>query len=190
MTLAQVLLFVPAAFLVAASPGANNLLSFTHGIKAGFGRTVVSLFGRFVAFFLMIATVALGLGGILAASETAFEIIKWIGVGYLAYVGWKTWRSPTLEPRDGPRRISAFDLARREFLVALTNPKAMLLFAAFLPQFVVGSELFSAQILQLGALYILIEFTAACGFAFAGSAVRRIEMTPKHVRVLNRVTGA
>lgn len=189
MTLAQLALFVPAALLVAASPGANNLLSLTHGIKAGFGRTVVSLAGRFSAFALMIAAVALGLGAILEASELAFSAIKWIGVAYLAYLGVKLWRAKELDVGGGEASGTASALARREFTVALTNPKATLLFTAFLPQFVVPGTGFAGQLVLLGALYIALEFCAACGYALTGSVLRHFEMTPRRAVLINRTTG-
>lgn len=191
MTLDQLALFLPAAALVAASPGANNLLSLTHGIRAGFGRTVASLGGRFAAFTLLIAAVAVGLGALLEASAVAFAIVKWVGVAYLVWLGIRLWRSRELdlghdEDREGTGVLA---LARREFVVALTNPKAALLFTAFLPQFVAPGTPFAPQLALLGALYIATEFVAACGYALAGATVRRVEITPARAVAINRTTG-
>ncbi len=184
-------LFLPAAALVAASPGANNLLSLTHGIEVGLPLTVASLVGRFAAFALLIALVALGLGALLETSELTFRAVKWAGVAYLAWVGVRLWRSCEIAPIavDGGAGASALVLARREFLVAITNPKAMLLFTAFLPQFAVPGEPFAPQLAALGALYIAVELVAACGYAALGASVRRIEITPFRARLINRTTG-
>ncbi len=86
MTFEQVLLFLPAAAIVAASPNANNLLAFANGSRHGF-LPVIAQFGRCLAFAFMIATVIAGLGARLDASETAFHVIKWAGVVYLVYLG-------------------------------------------------------------------------------------------------------
>ena len=191
LTTAQVALFLPAAVLVAASPGANNLLSLTHGIRVGMLPTVISLAGRFSAAASMIVAVALGLGAILETSEALFTIIKWIGVAYLAWLGVRMILSEA-SPTGGESEtesVSLTDLVRREFTVALTNPKAPLLFTAFLPQFVRTDAPFAAQMMALGAVYIGVEFCAACGYAYAGTLVRKLEMTPRRSRIINRTTG-
>ena len=193
MDAGQLLAFLPAATLVAASPGANNLLALTNGIRSGFRPTVASLAGRLAAFALMIAAVALGLGAVLEASELAFTAIKWIGVAYLAWLGLRLVRSRTLDvdaDAGGGREREARSLIRREFVVAVTNPKAMLLFTAFLPQFVRPDDGYAGQLFALGAVYVAVEGCAACGYAFAGTLVRRVEMTPERVVAVNRTTGA
>ena len=193
MTLDQLLIFLPAAALVAASPGANNLLSLINGARAGLKATLVSLLGRLAAFALMIVLVAAGLGAILAASELAFTIIKWLGVAYLTYLGIRLWTSRELEPNGGTADVppgGTLALARKEFLVAITNPKAILLFTAFLPQFVVPGSQTWIQLLWLGALYIPVEFCAACLYATAGSRFRRLHLTATRLRLMNRIAGS
>ena len=190
MTIDQLLLFLPAAILVAASPGANNLLSLTHGIRSGWVSTVASLVGRFIAFSLMILAVALGLGAVLETSEIAFQVVKWLGVAYLAWLGIRVWRTREVEVvSEELPDTSPWSMARREFLVAVTNPKAMLLFTAFLPQFSNPDEPFVPQLVTLGALYIVVEFVAASGYAAIGAMVRRVEITPKRAVAINRTTG-
>ena len=192
MTLPQLATFLPAALLVALSPGANNLLALTHGIRAGFVATVLSLGGRFAAFALMIVAVAFGLGAVLEASELAFGVVKWVGVAYLAGLGLRLLRSREPPLGDGAASSEPIDapaLARREFAVAVTNPKATLLFTAFLPQFVRVEQPFVPQLLALGALYVAIEFGAACAYAFGGTLVRRTEMTQRRAVAVNRTTG-
>ena len=192
MTLSQLAAFLPAALLVAVSPGANNLLAFSHGTRAGFGPSVASLGGRFAAFALMIVAVAFGLGAVLESSELAFATVKWLGVAYLAWLGLRLFRSrelPVAADGSGGARADVGALARREFTVAVTNPKASLLFTAFLPQFVLGDEPFVPQLLMLGIVYIGVEFAAACGYAGGGALVRRVDMTPARARTLNRTSG-
>ena len=192
MTSARLLASLPAAVLVAFSPGANNLLALTNGVRSGLGRTVASLSGRLLAFALLILAVALGLGAVLEASELAFTVVKWVGVAYLAWLGAGLLRSraPALEDRGEGPASGAGALARREFAVALTNPKAMLLFSAFLPQFVRADAPYASQLFALGAVYVAVELCAATAYAFAGTLVRRVETTPARAIGLNRATGA
>ncbi|MEO9341004.1 LysE family translocator [Mesorhizobium sp. SB112] len=154
MTLAQILLVLPAAVLVATSPGANNLLAFANGSRQGFLPSTIALFGRCIAFGIMIAMVIVGLGALLEASELAFQIVKWVGVVYLAYLGITMIVARDHGSVGGTRGAQgAYALARREFLVAMTNPKAVLLFTAFVPQFITrgGESSFTVQLILLGA---------------------------------------
>jgi threonine/homoserine/homoserine lactone efflux protein len=193
MTLAQILLFLPAAAVVAASPGANNLLAFANGGRQGFLPSAIALFGRCLAFAIMIAMVIAGLGALLEASELAFQIVKWAGVVYLAYLG-VTMMISRAQPSEGsiPVVQGAYALARREFLVAITNPKAVLLFTAFVPQFITrdGESSFTVQMIVLGAIYVAVEIVAAMGWALAGSIIRSLQPSAKRMLLLNRMTGA
>ncbi|RWJ43160.1 LysE family translocator [Mesorhizobium sp.] len=195
MTLAQLLLFLPAAAIVAASPGANNLLAFANGSRQGFLPAVMALLGRCIAFALLIAMVIVGLGALLEASELAFQVIKWAGVLYLAYLGVKLMIGRDDLHNGSVSRASSggvYALARWEFVVAMTNPKAVLLITAFVPQFIVlgaGSS-FTVQLIVLGAIYIAVEFVAAMGWALAGSIIRSLQPSAKRLLLLNRMTGA
>ncbi|MBR0554624.1 LysE family translocator [Ciceribacter sp. L1K23] len=193
MTAAQILLFLPAAMIVAASPGANNLLSFANGSRHGFGPSVIALLGRGLAFATMIALVVVGLGALLQASELAFQIVKWAGVAYLAYLGFKMIVHADPPPVEASVETrSAYALARREFLVAMTNPKAVLLFTAFVPQFVSpgGGGSVTTQLVVLGAIYIAVEFFAAIGWILAGSAIHALRPSARRMLLVNRTTGA
>ena len=140
--MAWLLVFLGASVLIALTPGANNLLGLHHGMTHGIRRGLAGLGGRLVAFTLLIGAVAAGLGQILAASETALTVIKWAGVAYLLFLGirllWSTLRQKgevTL-PDLPAESVSAVRIARKEFGVAITNPKAILIFTAFVPQFI------------------------------------------------------
>ena len=184
MTLAQLAVFFPAALLVALSPGANNLMAFTNATRAGWWAAVRALVGRLMAFALMIGAVTLGLDALLRTSELAFQVLKWAGIAYLAYLGIRMWRAPVTAP---PAPMTA--LARREMLTALGNPKAYLLFTAFLPQFVQPGVPMAPQLLTLGALYIAIEGCAASLWAAVGAWVGGPALTEQRRRLLNRMSG-
>lgn len=195
MSLTEIMLFFPAAIIVAASPGANNLLAFSNASQQGFVPAVIGLSGRCVAFALLVALVIMGLGTLLESSEIAFQMIKWAGVLYLFYLGVRMMlskREDSLLATAGQKERNAFTLARREFVVAMTNPKAVLLFTAFVPQFVIPTDeaSFTQQFSLLATLYILVEFFAATGWALAGSLVRAMRPSARRVCLMNRMTGA
>lgn len=186
----QLAIFVPAAFLVAVSPGANNILSLSHGALAGFPSTVLSLSGRVMAFGLMLLVVAAGLGAVFERSYTAFIVLKWFGVCYLAYIGFSMWARKEKYLAGADTNVSRLQLAKKEFFVAITNPKAVLLFTAFLPQFVVQGQSYFHQLIILGCLYILIEFAAACFYAACGSLFQFAIPSASKDRLICRIGGS
>ena len=184
----QLSVFLPAAFIVAISPGANNILSLTHGAIVGFYPTVFSLTGRFVAFLLMLILVAAGLGMVIATSEITLIVLKWFGVCYLTYIGFSMWFS-----EFGHKSVclsynfNRFSLAKKEFIVAIMNPKAVLLFTAFLPQFVSPGHSYFDQLLILGCIYIGVEFFTACIYAASGSMFGSLGSSKSRDRIISRI---
>lgn len=132
------LAFLPAAFVLSLVPGANQTLSLRNGMVHGARPAALAVGGRFVAFAAMIALVAVGLGAVLARSEAAFALLKWVGAAYVAYLGVRTLLgagSAVAEPgADGAPGPAApvGRLFRQELLVAASNPKAIIIFAVFL----------------------------------------------------------
>lgn len=193
MTFGQLAIFIPAAVVVALSPGANNLLAFANGSRQGVILATIALLGRCLAFVLMIGMVVMGLGALLEASELAFQIVKWVGVAYLAYLGVKMFLDRgTHQSGSKSAPVSGLQLAKSEFMVAMGNPKAVLLFTAFVPQFVETSygSSFTAQLIVLGLIYIVIEFLAAIVWAVSGAAIRSLKPSARKLILMNKITGA
>ncbi|GGL11315.1 LysE family translocator [Mangrovihabitans endophyticus] len=189
--------FLLAALLVSLIPGANQLLGLGNAFRYGTARAMAGVAGRLTAFALLIGLVVAGLGAVLIASETALGVIKWVGVGYMAWLGFSSLRSGLRGSGQDITQTTAADGARiqtivtREFVVAISNPKALLLFAALLPQFTdtsaVGADL---QLALLGAVYLVIELIVGLGYISFG---RRLGTTGISVRTRQRVdigTGA
>ncbi|MYM56558.1 LysE family translocator [Thalassovita mangrovi] len=189
MTLTALALFVPACFALNAAPGPNNLLAFSNASRLGFWRAVAGSIGRLPAFAAMIAIVALGLGALLAASEAAFSAVKYAGAAYLIYVGWKLWRAPAPDAAEmRVRDDSTSALARRDFLIAIGNPKAIAIFTAFFPQFVDFAAPLAPQFLTLGGLFLIMELAAAALYAGLGRVMSGV-LTPLRLHRLNRGVG-
>lgn len=193
MTLSQLSLFIPAAMLVALSPGANNLLAFANGSRQGVKLAIIALLGRCLAFVLMIGMVIVGLGALLEASELAFQIVKWAGVAYLSYLGMKMFLDRDSHQGNATNAsVSGLQLVKHEFIVAMSNPKAVLLFTAFVPQFIVTStgSTFTVQLMVLGLIYIVIEFFTAIVWAVSGAAIRSLRPSARKLILMNKITGS
>ncbi|QFG27425.1 LysE family translocator [Actinomadura sp. WMMB 499] len=189
--------FLVASVLVALTPGANQLLALRNALQQGTADALVALAGRLSAFLVLILATVAGLGAILLASEPVFAVVKWCGVAYLLYLGGRMLyrsRTPAAEQPDGATasvRRTRRELTRQEFGVALTNPKALLLFGAFLPQFAdrsAGSV--PAQLLALGLAYLVVESGAALVYAGVGGRLAAFDVTARTRRLFDRATGA
>lgn len=186
-------LFAIATLGLTLTPGPNGLLSLTHGMRFGVRRTVYTVSGGCVGFLLLIAASMAGMGALLLASETAFTIAKWIGAVYLVYLGVRLWRTPTPETPNSQTDIQeesppAKKLFAEGFLVATSNPKALIFFAAFLPQFIDPHAPWLIQLVILGGTCIAVEFVYE--LVLAGSAQRIAPWLGANARWFNRIAGA
>jgi threonine/homoserine/homoserine lactone efflux protein len=189
------LLFAGAAFVLTMVPGPNNLLAMFNGARYGVVSAAVGGIGRIVAFALMIAITATGLGVVLAASETAFLIIKWAGAVYLVWLGIKSWTAKVDNLQDASGQATlmvhpgAMSLARTEFLTAAGNPKAILIFTAFFPQFLDPNMAYGPQFSVMGVTFLAMESTILLTYGLLGGQVKGLIKSVRHMRMLNRVSG-
>ncbi|MDW3685764.1 LysE family translocator [Cupriavidus sp. CV2] len=199
MTLPTLLLFIFASAVTIVTPGPTVLLALNNGSRHGVRKACWGMAGALAADIILIVTVAAGLGAVIAASEVAFEAIKWFGAAYLAYVGWKMLRSgkePGTVP-DAPAESAAAQtpagargraLFQRSFLVALTNPKALLFISAFLPQFIDTSSALLAQYAILTLAQCLLNLAVMLVYAALGARIVHA-FRGDGMRWLNRLSG-
>lgn len=192
MTLETFMLFGPACFALSMAFGPNNLLSVTNGARYGMATAVTAAIGRLIAFAIMIGITALGLGVLLTTSELLFSMLKWLGAAYLLWIGIKLLLSKSslkvdTESASTPQALST--LFRQEFLVAATNPKAILIFTAFFPQFV-DQQQYWVSFAILGAAYMVFEGISMATYAFAGSRLKSILKNARAIRWVDRVSGS
>lgn len=192
MTTELWLVYLAAAIGLSLTPGPNGLLSLTHGACFGFRPTMWTVLGGALGFFLLIAASLAGMGALLAASEQAFTIAKWIGAAYLVWLGIRVWRSPApvvsaAEATGTLRRARPGLMFREGFLVAVSNPKALIFFAAFLPQFMVPGVGLGVQLLVFGGTFVVVEIVYE--LALAGLAQKVAPWLGRHGRWFNRVAG-
>ncbi|MEV0246816.1 LysE family translocator [Nocardia sp. NPDC050712] len=190
--------FVPAACALSLIPGPNQLLSARNAVCYGVAAAAFALLARFAVFAMMAIAVASGLGTVLTHSAVAFVIVKWAGAVYLIYLGLRLlWcargelgtNDRAIEREVLPLRIRVWRAMRQEVVVAATNPKAMLLFAAFLPQFLTSDIDCGGLLLILAAAYIGIEAVSAVGYTVLGGLLGTLAMTARAHRSLDRLTG-
>lgn len=188
MELSTLLLFIPACFALNLAPGPNNLLSVNNAVYYGFAYSCAGGIGRLFAFVIMLILASFGLAVVLQTSEVIFSIIKFAGVAYLLWLAYQLWNSPTDEFKfeETKKNSSIIKLARQEFLVAAGNPKAILIFTAFLPQFVNPQRPTESQFLALGSLFLLLEFIAIMLYAWLGLHMKKLLRKPNAKKVFNR----
>ncbi|RMQ46562.1 Lysine exporter protein LysE/YggA [Pseudomonas cichorii] len=187
MDITTLAVFVPACFALNMAPGPNNLLSISNATRYGFARSCIGGVGRLLAFVIMITLAAVGLTAVLHTSEWLFHAIKIAGAAYLFYLAVQLWRANAHDQGDmsGPS-ASMRSLARQEFLVAIGNPKAILLFTAFLPQFIDDTSNVTSQFAVLGGIFLALECIAISLYGYMGVHARRLFSRPAGKRLFNR----
>jgi homoserine/homoserine lactone efflux protein len=191
MAWSTLVLFIPACFALNLAFGPNNLLSLTYGLQEGMRSAVLASSGRLLAFALMILLTALGVGAVLAASEMAFSVLKWAGAAYLVWLGVKILRAggavEALHATALRRPLKA--LALQEFWTAIGNPKAILIFTAFFPQFIEPGS-YGASFAVMGLAFLALEIVAVVFYALLGHRLSRLSRNRNVFGWLNRLSGA
>lgn len=189
MSLDTWLAYFAACWVISLTPGAGAIASMTAGLNYGFRRGYWNALGLQLALVLQIAIVAAGLGALLATSELAFALIKWLGVAYLAYLGWKQWRAPLGEPAadTAVRPLGRpLTLVLRGFLVNASNPKAIVFILAVLPQFLDPERPLLKQYLLMTATMVGVDLIVMAGYTGLAAKVLRLLREPQQQRLLNR----
>ena len=187
------LLFVMTEAVLSPTPGPAVLFVLSQAIRRGPGRSVWGSCGILSANTLYFALSATSLGAVIVASYRLFFLIKWLGAGYLVYLGLASFfgRHSVLalpeeksDMRTGPR------ILRDGFLLQAANPKALLFFTAILPQFINAHHNVAFQILVLGVSSVIVEFIILfCYGQLAGRALAAAR-NPRFEKITNRIAGS
>lgn len=183
------LIYLIAAVGLSLSPGPNGLLALTHGALHGRRLTLFTIAGGALGFVVLIALSMFGIGALLQTSLLWLTVLKWVGGAYLVWLGIQVWRSPplgaTLAATGGQARAGV--LFRQGLLSAVTNPKGILFFAAFLPQFIDPARSLWLQFVVMAGTFALVEIATEL---FIASAAHRIRPWLQRVgKALNRACG-
>lgn len=191
MTLATWLLYVAAVLVLTVTPGTSVLMCVSTSVNLGARKALVASLGSTTAIVSIMALSALGLGTALAASETFFTVLKWLGAAYLAYLGITALFSSASEitVSGSIKSSTRARLFAQGFLVGASNPKALFFFGALFPQFIVPSAPQVPQFLVLGVTFIFFELLWLTIYALSASKAKRWLQQPRRAKLFNRATG-
>lgn len=172
MSIELFLAFLVATTILLIIPGPTITLIVTTAIYRGQAAAMAMVPGVILGDLVAASLSLLGVGAILSASATLFTILKWAGALYLIYLGLSMWRQPS--DHKSPPETSNNKLSQRAFLVTVLNPKSLLFFVAFLPQFIDPAHAAMPQLVLLGATFVILGGLNAALYAWAagrGAAV-------------------
>lgn len=188
--------FVCATAIMVAIPGPTVMLvvsyALSHGRRSGWATVPGVVLGDITCMSLSF----IGLGAVLSASALVFQIVKWLGAAYLVYLGVQLWRAqPTanataLAEAVAPRGSSRRKMLGHAWAVTSLNPKGIVFFVAFVPQFLVAAAPVAPQLLLLGVTFSTIATLNSIGYALLAGSVRAALREPKRLRIINRVGGS
>jgi threonine/homoserine/homoserine lactone efflux protein len=188
MDLAIWLAFVAAALAMLVIPGPTILLVIGQSLGGG-ARNAVPLVAGVALGDLTAMTLSLaGLGAILAASATAFTAVKWVGAAYLVWLGVKMWRAPVDAAAAPP--LPPGRAMREAYVVTALNPKGIVFFVAFVPQFLDPARPFLPQAALLVATFVTLAAANAALYAVLAARLSGAVRRPGLRRGLNRAGGA
>lgn len=185
--------FALASFVLLAVPGPTIIMVISQALAHGRQIAFASVMGVGLGDLVAASLSLIGVGTILAASATAFTVIKWVGAIYLIWIGIKMWRSPvTPLITEGEKNIDkgyGLMVFRDAFLVTLFNPKGIVFFVAFVPQFIRPDQAFAQQATILIITFVILGMINATAYMILASAARSWIRQPRVLRVATR-TGA
>lgn len=190
MTLSTWLIYVAAVFVLTVTPGPSVLMCVSTSVHLGARKAFITSLGSTSAIVGLMALSALGLGTLLAASESLFNALKWAGAGYLAYLGVRALLAPATDIcLSGGAVAGGRRLFVQGFLVGLSNPKALLFFGALFPQFLDPAAPQCLQFLVLGSTFVFFELGWLTVYALTAARAQRWLQQPRRARQFNRLTG-
>jgi threonine/homoserine/homoserine lactone efflux protein len=170
----NLLLFLPAALLVALTPGPGIFYVAARTLAGGRGEGIASSIGLGLGGLVHVIAGAVGISALVMASAEAFTMVKILGVVYLVWLGLKAWREarvllPTI------RTTGSRQALREGIIVEALNPKTAAFFLAFIPQFVDASQPVAAQFVVLGVISVALNTTADIVVTY-GAAIARADL--------------
>ena len=191
MTLATWITFFLACWAISLSPGPGAIAAMSAGLNHGFRRGYYMVFGLILGICTLLCIVVIGLGALIAASNTAFTVLKFLGAGYLVWVGISQWRAsdkPLVATTDAPV-LSRKQLVVRGWAINATNPKGAVFMAAVVPNFIDPSHPLLPQYLIIMASLCFTDLVVMAGYVALAAKVLRALNEPHHVKIMNRCFG-
>ncbi len=178
--------FVGATAILMVIPGPNVALIVANSLAFGARGGLVTVAGTSAAMVVQLTVAALGVTALLRALAQAFELLRWLGVAYLVWLGARAWRAPAND-LSRTHAVSPAKTFGRGFLVSLTNPKTLAFYAAFLPQFLDPSAPLGRQMAILSVTFVSIALIIDGGWALLAGRARGL--IARFGRLRNKLTG-
>jgi homoserine/homoserine lactone efflux protein len=182
-----------AGVLISFTPGAGAINTMSNSLTSGFRRSIWGILGQQAALVVHVIIVALGVGVLVASSPVAFNVIRYAGAAYLVYLGIRQFLSkPDLDQEQAAalRNEPAWSMFRRGLWVNLLNPKAIVFFLAFMPQFIRPEQPLLPQYTVLTATVVMIDILVMWFFfALAAKSFQRFTRNVHGQKILSRVFG-
>lgn len=183
------LIYLVAVIGLSLTPGPNSLLVLTHGALHGHRKALFTVSGGALGFVALIALSMLGIGALLQASAGALAVLKWVGGAYLIWLGIQLWRAPALDLQKPANAVASggMTLFRQGLLAAVSNPKVLLFYGAFLPQFIDPQRDLLVQFVVMAVTFATVECLVEYLLARLAHRIRPI--LARAGRRFNRVCG-
>ena len=185
--------FLVTALVIIAIPGPGALFTISTGLSRGARRSIVAAAGCTLGIVPHLAAALTGTAALLQASGEAFEVLKLLGVAYLLYMAWSTWRDKTpLVANEEPSPRSPARTISSAVLTNMLNPKLAIFFLAFLPQFVPAhSSHVVPRMIGLSVVFMAMTFVVFVGYGIFAAGVRQqLVNRPRLVRRVRQVFAA
>lgn len=188
MSLDLYLAFVAASAILILIPGPNVALIVANSVAHGTRFGLLTVAGTSSAVVVHLALTVLGATAILNFLAASFDWLRWAGVVYLVWLGVRAWRAPAVDLAGTEAQARSVRLIYgRGFLVGLTNPKTLLFYGAFLPQFITPGPAAADQLLLLAVTFLVVAIVLDGLWAILAGRLRALLTT--HARLRNRLTG-
>lgn len=190
MELTNWLALTAASAVLLAIPGPTVILVVSYALSHGRKAATATVAGVALGDFTAMTASLLGLGALLATSAELFHVLRLVGAGYLIYLGIRLWRAPagiaTVAAEHETNRLRIFAHA---YAVTALNPKSIVFFVAFLPQFLSPSAPVLGQLVICEVTFLTLATLNATAYALLAGQVRRTIRRPATMRMVNRVGG-
>lgn len=195
MSIQLYLSFLAAALVLVYTPGPVNVMTMSHALQAGWRDALPCVWGSTVAVLLQLTVTALCLNSLLLISEHSLTVLRWLGAAYLVWLGFKQWCSGALvgaQASDDASGDSRRDLFWRGFATSGLNPKTLLFFPSFFPQFMRADAHWSEnrQFLLLAVTFAMLFAFGVASMALFSHRLRHTLQRPRRARAVNRLMGS
>jgi len=186
-------LFIPTFFIVSITPGMCMTLAMVLGMSIGIRKTLWMMWGELIGVAIVAVSSVIGVSAIMLELPQIFDILKFIGAGYLFYIGINMWRS------KGKLAISINNsstvntnkgsLFYQGFITAIANPKGWAFMISLLPPFINTQYALAPQLSVLITIILVSEFTCMMLYAAGGKTIGKVFTEQNNVKYLNRLSG-